>query len=198
MFLCVCSVCGSESEVIMYNLKIHGCLPCANVAKKGRPGLAKTHGMSKSSTYRIWKAMRRRCEVETASEYRRYGGRGISVCGRWASFESFFADMGERPSEDHSIDRIDNDGNYEPGNCRWATDTEQARNKRNNVHLTALGATKTMAEWSEQSAVTGGAIAYRLRTGWSPDDAVMLPAGARGDGRLKPGSTVSRWRKRPA
>jgi len=180
----------------MYNLKFHGCLPCANVAKKGKPGLTKTHGMSKSPTYRIWIALRRRCYVETASGFALYGGRGVRVCARWASFENFLSDMGERPSGDHSIDRIDNNGNYEPGNCRWATDTEQARNKRNNVLLTAHGTTKTMAEWTEQSSVTTGAITYRLRTGWSPEDAVSLPAGARGDGKLKRGSTLSRWRKR--
>ncbi len=139
--------------------------------------------------------MRQRCCNPNDSGFARYGGRGIRVCERWGSFELFLADMGERPSSDYSLDRIDRDGNYEPGNCRWATTIEQARNKSNNVHLVVNGESKTMAEWAESSPVTVGAIAYRLRMGWSPEDAVSLPAGARGDGKLQAGHqvTVQRW-----
>lgn len=91
---------------------------------------AATHGMTKTPEYAAWMAMKMRCLNPRNAEFVRYGARGIAVCDRWiASFENFFEDIGPRP-DGHSLDRIDNDGNYEPGNCRWATITEQGRNKR--------------------------------------------------------------------
>jgi hypothetical protein len=88
------------------------------------------HGWSNTPTYVSWHAMRSRCVDVGNASFKTYGGRGIAVCERWQSFENFLADMGERPSLDHSIDRIDSDGDYEPGNVRWATRTEQNANRR--------------------------------------------------------------------
>lgn len=90
----------------------------------------KTHGMTGSPEYAAWKAMKYRCYDQNNIGYKYYGARGIIVCDRWLKFVNFYNDMGPRPSNWHSLDRIDNDGNYEPNNCRWATDKQQAYNKR--------------------------------------------------------------------
>lgn len=108
-----------------------------------------------------------------------YGGRGIKVCERWMeSFANFIADMGARPSEEHSLDRIDNNGNYEPGNCRWATATEQSRNKRNNRLLTVFGETKPLSAWVEDSrcAVSRESLKDRVRRGWDVEKALTTPS----------------------
>jgi hypothetical protein len=89
------------------------------------------HGGTRSREFNTWKGMQRRCYLQSAAGFKNYGGRGIAVCDRWLhSFENFLADMGCKPSPKHSIDRINNDGNYEPGNCRWATAKEQRQNRR--------------------------------------------------------------------
>lgn len=88
-----------------------------------------THNQHQSRTYRSWSSMKSRCQNPKSTSYKYYGARGVTVCSRWESFENFFEDMGERP-EGTSLDRIDPHGNYEPGNCRWATSAEQNRNKR--------------------------------------------------------------------
>jgi hypothetical protein len=132
-----------------------------------------THNATKTPTYKTWVCMKGRCLTENHIEYPRYGGRGISICERWLSFENFLSDMGERP-EKCSIERIDNNGNYEPTNCRWATDKEQARNRRNSRLLTIDGVTKTVVEWSEQQGATRAANIYnRLDLGWPDGEAVF-------------------------
>lgn len=112
----------------------------------------------------------------TSPAFRYYGGRGITVCDRWKdNFENFLVDMPPHPGKGYSIDRIDNDGNYEPGNCRWATREEQARNKRNN-HIIRVGdRALTLAEWAATSGVKRATIAHRLKSGWSAERAVTTP-----------------------
>jgi hypothetical protein len=133
----------------------------------------RTHNQVGSRTYKSWAQMRGRCNRPGHIEYKRYGGRGIKVCVRWNTFENFLEDMGERPAG-KTIDRIDPNGSYEPGNCRWATPKEQARNKRNNVILTIGGVSKTVAEWAEHPRSSSDKNIYnRISLGWSHSEAVF-------------------------
>lgn len=123
--------------------------------------------------YRNWHNMKNRCLNQNIPEYKWYGARGIRVCDRWLnSFENFLADMGTRPSPKHSIDRIDNNGNYCPENCRWATQKQQSRNTRNNRKITINGICKTVAEWAEIVGMKQNSLLYRIRRGTPPEDAI--------------------------
>ena len=120
----------------------------------------------------LWEGMIARCYLKNSPSYYLYGARGISVCPRWRRFWNFIADMGPRPSPSHSLDRIDSDGNYEPGNCRWATAKEQQRNMRCNVRITAFGECLVQSEWAERFGIDARTIGQRLRAGWTPERAV--------------------------
>lgn len=172
-----CCDCGQENEVWAPDLKRGktkscGCLQL-EVAKTG--DCRRTHGGSNSPEYRSWTSMIRRCSDEKCPGYERYGGRGISVCDRWKSFENFVADMGQRP-KGMSIDRIDYDGNYEPDNCRWADAKTQSSNTSVAVLITANGKTQTLTDWSRETGLSTAAIRYRLKAGLSHDEAINRPA----------------------
>lgn len=148
---------------------------CSNKAKCRAQAGMRTHGMSKTATYRAWVEMKRRCGDPTRENYQDYGGRGISVCARWLErFENFLADMGERPSGT-SLGRKNNDSNYEPSNCRWETGIEQCNNTRSNVFLTVNDERRTVQEWARLKGLTRDCIAKRIKHGWSAIDAVMTP-----------------------
>lgn len=123
---CRCD-CGTERAVLQDALRREQSLSCGCARPVSTWCI---HGMSGTAEYRAWRSMRDRCERKNNGRYSDYGGRGIQVCERWHKFENFVADMGIKPSPRHSLDRIDNDGNYELGNCRWASPVEQSRNKR--------------------------------------------------------------------
>lgn len=125
------------------------------------------HGLCNTKVYRAWVTMRSRCEDTNNKRYHRYGGRGIQVCDRWQSFEMFYADMGDAP-EGASLDRINNDGNYEPGNCRWATPKQQQNNTSNNRTYTHDGKTQTLAQWARDLGIAYHVLRYRLNKGWQP------------------------------
>lgn len=139
------------------------------------------HGHSYSPEYRAWQTMRLRCTEPKNSAYHAYGGRGIRVCARWLnSVEAFIADMGPKPSPKHELDRYpDNDGNYEPGNCRWATRSENDRNRRSNRLVECRGETLTLVAWAERGGVRAETIAERLDRGWEPERAIFTPARAK-------------------
>jgi hypothetical protein len=124
-----------------------------------------------------WNNMKARCFNPAVKFFHSYGGRGITVCERWMAFENFLADMGYPPTRQHSLDRIDVNGNYEPGNCRWATQREQANNKRGNVPLTVNGVTRTLAEWSHVTGHPLQTIYARYRRGWEPEKLIGMAHG---------------------
>lgn len=123
-----------------------------------------THGMRKHPMYNTWVSMRQRCSDPKYHRWDRYGGRGIKVCERWLEFENFLEDMGVRP-KGTCIDRIDNDGDYEPGNCRWATRAEQCNNRRSNRWHTVNGATKNTTQWARDSGLSVHAVRMRINNG---------------------------------
>lgn len=138
------------------------------------------HGGSGTPEHRIWKGMHQRCGNPNTIGWKDYGGRGISVCQQWESFPQFLADMGPRPSSSHSLDRIDVNGNYEPGNVRWASTAAQGTNRRNNRLLTYQGRTQTITEWAGETGINLGTLRDRLEAGWTVDRALTQPAGKQG------------------
>lgn len=130
------------------------------------------HGLCKSPEYRIWSGMRRRCNNRRDKSFRNYGGRGIKVCERWGDFRLFLADMGFRPSSLHSIDRINNDGDYEPKNCRWASEEVQRSNTSRNKYLTRDGRTQTIRQWATELGLSKSTLRTRLQSGMSVIEAL--------------------------
>lgn len=178
-YLCQCD-CGAETTQRKDALIHGGSVSCGCYAREAIAKRARKHGMSGATPeYQAWAHMIRRCHTPTTESYKYYGARGIIVCDRWRlSFENFYADMGPRPSPKHSIDRIDNNGNYEPSNCRWATTHQQASNTRKNQWLTFRGETKTVSEWTRVLGFPREVIRSRLARGWSVEQALTLPPDA--------------------
>jgi hypothetical protein len=130
--------------------------------------------MSDTKIYGVWEAMLYRCRNSNASDYEYYGGRGIEVCKRWLSFENFLADMGKSYKKGLWIDRIDNNGNYCPGNCRWTTPRRQGLNRNNNRFITHDGLTLTLSQWVSRTGIPKSTIRGRLKRGWSVKKALTL------------------------
>lgn len=171
----ICAECGASFLVLASpSRKGRGkfCSKSCGIRHNGRRHGHSGHS-SASRTYTSWALMVRRCTNPRSDNYARYGGRGITVCERWKDFRNFLADMGERPA-DTSLDRINPDGNYEAGNCRWATAKAQQRNMRATVKLTHNGETKSINDWAEQHGMSVGVLSYRLRRGWPLDLALSV------------------------
>jgi len=166
---CRCD-CGQEKVVALGRLRSGGTRSCGCLVGRNPRSHVGVRTIEHLTEYRTWLGILKRCS--DASD-RNYGGRGIKVCDRWrGSFGLFFKDMGPRPSDEHSIDRINNDGDYEPGNCRWATRKEQARNTSVNVMVTHNGETLCVSEWAERFGIHASLLNSRLQSGWSFEDAV--------------------------
>lgn len=134
------------------------------------------HGKTKTVEYHTWQAMKSRCYNSNYDYYAYYGGRGIKVCDRWIeSFEDFLKDMGLRPGDNYSIERIDSNGDYTPNNCIWATKMIQANNTSRNTHYSIGNARYTLAQWSVISGIDQKIITSRVKRGWSVIDAVFKP-----------------------
>lgn len=179
-WLCRCE-CGNETAVSSGSLnagtaKSCGCSRGVFVGDANR-----RHGQTganRTRTYTTWMAMTKRCRDENGESYHRYGGNGISVCEEWLDFEKFYADMGDRPAGT-TIDRIDGNLGYFKENCRWATAREQANNRISNRKIIAFGETHNISVWARRYGLFISVISSRIARGWSTEDAVSLPPGAK-------------------
>jgi len=165
---CICD-CGNEREVLNYNLVIGKTRSCGCIKKKEK-------SISHTRIYSIWAHVKNRCLNSNNDRYSSYGGRGITICDKWLSFSGFYEDMKDGYSDDLSIDRIDNDKGYSKENCRWATDEQQAYNRRNTLMLTFNNKTKTLNEFAKMFNINKEALRGRIRRGWSIEEALTSPA----------------------
>lgn len=168
---CICD-CGKTAIKTGHALRSSGgFISCGCRAISGNT----THGMSKDRVYMRWNNMMRRCTSAKSKSFPNYGGRGIAVCERWHNFANFYADMGPPPFAGATIERTDNDGDYCPENCRWATRMTQATNKRNTRRITYNGRTMCLSHWADEIGISRRSLKGRLDAGWSIERAVTTP-----------------------
>ena len=171
---CLCD-CGNHIIVDRQGLRRSYTRSCGCLHRDATIKRSTRHGMYRTPEYESWHSMIQRCHTPTCTAYPLYGGRGIRVCKRWRdSFKNFYADMGPRPFST-SLDRIDNNGNYCPGNCRWATHKEQCNNTRRNRKITHDGQTLSITQWEVQLGFSRNTIFGRLALGWAIHDALTKP-----------------------
>lgn len=172
-WLCRCD-CGREKVVRACNLRAGDTTTCGCSWGKKKVTHGHTRGGQRSRTYQCWGSMLTRCRNSKARAYQNYGGRGISVCPRWLTFENFLADMGECPPG-MTIERRDNDGGYEPENCYWTPKGAQAQNTRASHHITIAGETRCLAEWLRVFGISKRAFYQRVKKGWTEEQALRTP-----------------------
>lgn len=174
-WLCKCS-CGNETITEGSSLKNGSTKSCGCLKKEGNNYKHGNNTTNKrTQIYRAWAAMLNRCNNTKYERYHQWGKRGIKVCNRWYKFENFLEDMGNPPTKYHSLDRINNDGNYCKSNCRWATPKEQGRNKRNNRLISFNDKTQCLSAWAEEYKIKSSIIADRLKHNWPIKKALITP-----------------------
>lgn len=189
MFRCDC---GREKDILMASFTSKRAVSCGCISRENirKAVQRRTMHMGFKAEFKTWRAMIARCTKPESQNYKLYGGRGIKVCSRWLeSFSAFLQDMGPRP-EGHSIDRIDNNGNYEPANCRWATAKQQTRNTRKNRVIEFAGESLLITEWAERLGTKSSVINARLKAGWSVKQALTKPVREKRD---KPKVSAARY-----
>lgn len=188
-WVCVCDCGTAERPYRQDNLRYGQTRSCGCVQREIVGSIRVSHRMTKTPEYRTWLHINSRCTNPKNPSWRLYGGRGITVCKEWAnSFEAFYAFMGKRPSRNHSIDRLDPDGNYEPSNCRWATTKEQGRNKRTCLDLRVEhdGKALSLSEWVDETGLSYNTLYARIITkGWSADRALTQPQRGKTNGAVR-------------
>lgn len=178
-YLCQCD-CGNFTLLTKSELRRGGTKSCGCLRKSQRPPLRMTHGYTSNGItpkeYKIWIGIKTRTMCQTHRSYQYYGARGIKICDRWInSFENFYSDMGPMPTPKHTIERIDNDGHYEPLNCIWATQNQQSNNKRSSRLITYQGKTQNVQRWSEELNIPRYIIFNRLNAGWKIEAIFTVP-----------------------
>lgn len=180
VYLCRCD-CGTEKEIRAGYLRDGRTKSCGCLSAELSSKRAKTHGLSRHPLFPVWHSMMARCFKPHNHAYKDYGARGITVCERWQSVEHFIEDASRLWLPGLTLDRIDNDGNYEPGNVRWTDETAQSRNRRSNVYLTFNGKRQTLFEWADDVGIPRRTLWARIRSyGWSVDKALTTPVFNRG------------------
>lgn len=162
----ICPFCGNNFKSIISAIKNGRTVSCGCYSKNKNKKIFTTHGLTKSPEWASWKSMKARCCNKNSKAFKNYGGRGIKICDEWInSFENFYKDMGPRP-KNHSLDRINNDGDYCKQNCKWSTYNEQQNNKRQNHNIEYNGLVKNISMWAKYYNVPRGLISGRIVRKW--------------------------------
>ena len=174
VWLCQCD-CGNTAKV-KSSFLVEGVTQSCGCIRRERGALNKTHGMRHTPEYNVWNAIKHRCNNPNTKCFESYGGRGIKMCDRWlSSFENFIEDMGRRPTPKHSVERSDNNGNYEPTNCYWATAEVQRRNTRRSRIIEFRGERLNLVDAAKKYNLEVRTLWHRLKIGWPVEKALLTP-----------------------
>ena len=173
MFKCYC---GKIFKALLISIKSSRTKSCGCLRDQKISLANRTHGLSKTSEYKIWKDIRKRCLNPNSHAFHNYGGRGITICKKWDKFENFLKDMGKRPSTAYTVERVNNERGYSPSNCRWILRSEQGKNTRRTVKIKIRGEIKCVIDWCKFFNISPQSYYRRLKKGLSPVEALSRPS----------------------